>query len=55
MKKVFLFLILIFSLVSCNNEESIKKEVSNKSDQKIEKIKITTSIIPLASISNYIG
>lgn len=49
----FILLIVVFSLLSCSNIENnqelvVKNEVNNN------KIQITTSIIPLASISNYI-
>jgi len=51
MKKVFIVLFMVFMLFSCNGTEN------KKIDDKIEvnkKIQITTSIIPLASIANYI-
>ena len=55
MKKVFLFLLMTFILASCNNTNNIKEKIDSSWDEKVEKIKITTSIIPLASIANYIG
>lgn len=52
MKKIFIFIAMIFALVSCNNEKpSISLDENNSSG----KLEITTSIIPLASITNYIG
>jgi len=51
MNKIFILLFMLIALFSCNNTEN------NKITEKIEvnkKIQITTSIIPLASIANYI-
>ncbi len=58
MKKISLFIILVLSflLVSCNNQNT--KQISQKNtniEKQAEKLQITTSIIPLASITNYIG
>jgi len=45
---------LAFFLVSCNNTEE-NSELTGENEVKVEKIKVTTSIVPLASIVNYIG
>lgn len=55
MKKIIIVLSLLFLLSSCNNSEEAKNVSKNKQEQKIEKLQIITSIIPLASIANYIG
>ena len=56
MKKILVLFITIFVLVSCNNTKD-SNEITKVNDDKtkIEKIQITTSIIPLTSITNYIG
>lgn len=54
MKKLFVLLMLTFALVSCNNAENNGEEAV-KSEENSAKIKVTTSIVPLASIANYIG
>jgi ABC-type Zn uptake system ZnuABC Zn-binding protein ZnuA len=46
MKKIFLILLSLVLITSCNSSLPTEDE---------EKIKIETSIIPLASITNYIG
>lgn len=51
MKKIFILLIISIILVSCNNTENKKIDEKNEVNKKIQ---ITTSIIPLASIANYI-
>ena len=63
MKKLFILFTLLFTLISCNTEKEISNntqtnnvtEITENSDRKEEKLKIITSIIPLASIANYIG
>lgn len=51
MKKVLLWFFLLFFMFSCNkSNEIVQKETENKSG----KLDIVTSIIPLASITNYI-
>lgn len=54
MKKIFIFIAMIFALVSCNNEKTLVSLEENDSKTS-DKLEITTSIIPLASIANYIG
>lgn len=52
MKKIFLSILSIILLSSCNSQEILDKK---NEDEQNKKINISTSIIPLASISNYIG
>lgn len=51
MKKILFSLLTLLVITSCTKQEIIN-EANNRKE---EKINITTSIIPLASISNYIG
>jgi len=56
MKKILILLITLFTLYSCNHTKDSNEIIEvNNNETKIEKIKVTTSIIPLASITNYIG
>jgi ABC-type Zn uptake system ZnuABC Zn-binding protein ZnuA len=51
MKKIIVLISMIFVLFSCTN----KLEETNIVENEANKIKIMTSIVPLASIVNYIG
>lgn len=63
MKKLFILFVLIFVLASCNAEKETNnniqttnvEKITEITDKKEEKLKIVTSIIPLASITNYVG
>lgn len=54
MKKFLFFIVILFTVVYCTNNE-IKNVENDDIKNTNEKIEIVTSIIPLASISNYIG
>ena len=67
MKKIFILSVLLFGLFSCNNNQKIntsengEAEKNNVVEKNVaennvenQKIKVVTSIIPLASIVNYI-
>ena len=56
MKKTLILLITMLTIASCSNtnENNKTNEVINIKSN-IDKINVTTSIIPLASITNYIG
>jgi len=55
-RKIILLLIMSIALVSCNNTEvKTPEKIKETKIEKVEKIKVMTSIIPLASITNYIG
>lgn len=51
MKNIFLILLTTLTLFSCNKENNREEMTTSKN----EKLLIETSIIPLASITNYIG
>jgi zinc transport system substrate-binding protein len=51
MKKIIILISMIFIFLSCSKQE----EIIIENNETINKIKIETSIIPLASLTNYIG
>lgn len=57
MKKIFILTLAMLTLVSCNNlkEKNIQDNLETTNNSKTQTLQITTSIIPLASIANYIG
>ena len=57
MKKIIVWAFMVFALFSCNWESNInvENEVTSKVVAENEKIQVMTSIVPLASITNYIG
>lgn len=54
MKKIFILIVIVLTLISCNNSQNNLSNIK-KEEEMNEKIKITTSIIPLASLVNYVG
>ncbi|MDA7494852.1 metal ABC transporter substrate-binding protein, partial [Candidatus Gracilibacteria bacterium] len=52
MKKIALLIVMVLFLTSCNNAQENKGVHTDDNSPKIE---VVTSIIPLASIANYIG
>ena len=53
MKKVAVGLVMLLALVSCGNESQVENKTKIVAEN--QKIQVTTSIVPLASIANYIG
>lgn len=55
MKKIFILSIILMTLASCNTSKVDNKIKDSSESKSVEKLEVTTSIIPLASITNYIG
>lgn len=55
MKKILVIFIITFTLFSCNKNTTNNNQLNKKTQNETTKIKVITSIIPLASIANYIG
>jgi len=56
MKKILMLIITVFILASCGNTENNKvNKVEPETKTSIQKIKVVSSIVPLASIASYVG
>jgi len=56
MKKILMLIITVFILVSCGNTENNKvNNLEPETKVSTQKIKVVSSIVPLASIASYIG
>jgi len=56
MKKILMLIITVFILVSCSSTENNKiNNVEPEAKTSTQKIKVVSSIVPLASIASYVG